>query len=153
MSPLRARQKTTLLLALKLRYNPTGEIGHVALLFIARPRRRCRPRPPDASPAIPPRVRIPSPLTEPPVLVLWLNHQQFSGEPPQTPRVDSGCEPLPCTGSDRRLRLAFLATMRPALDPTGHRVVTPAFLALNKSPNKSCVFSKLTRRAQLPFKP
>jgi hypothetical protein len=31
--------------------------------------------------------------------------------------------------------------------------VTPAFLALNKSPNKSCVFSKLTRRAQLPFKP
>jgi hypothetical protein len=23
----------------------------------------------------------------------------------------------------------------------------------NKSPNKSCVFSKLTRRAQLPFKP
>jgi hypothetical protein len=34
---------------------------------------------------------------------------------------------------------------------TGH--VTPAFLALNKSPNKSCVFSKLNRRAQLPFKP
>jgi hypothetical protein len=31
--------------------------------------------------------------------------------------------------------------------------VTPAFLALNKSPSKSCVFSKLTRRAQLPFKP
>jgi hypothetical protein len=30
--------------------------------------------------------------------------------------------------------------------------VTPAFLALNKSPTKSCVFSKLTRRAQLPFK-
>jgi hypothetical protein len=31
--------------------------------------------------------------------------------------------------------------------------VTPAFLSLNKSPNKSCVFSKPTRRAQLPFKP
>jgi hypothetical protein len=36
---------------------PHGQIGHVALLFIARPRRRRRPRPPDASPAIPPRVR------------------------------------------------------------------------------------------------
>jgi hypothetical protein len=34
----------------------------------------------------------------------------------------SGCELLPYTGSDRRLRLAFHATMRPALDPTGHRV-------------------------------
>jgi hypothetical protein len=32
--------------------------------------------------------------------------------------------------------------------------VTPAFLAPNKSPNKSCVFSKLSSRAQLPpFKP
>jgi hypothetical protein len=28
--------------------------------------------------------------------------------------------------------------------------VTPAFLAPNKSPNKSCVFSKLSSRAQLP---
>jgi hypothetical protein len=35
----------------------------------------------------------------------------------------------------------------------GNGGVTPAFLALNKSPNKSCVFPKLTRRAQLPFKP
>jgi hypothetical protein len=57
-------------------------------------------------------------------MVLWLNQvtQRFCGEPPQTPRVDSGCELLPCTSSDRRLRLAFLATMRPALDPAGHRV-------------------------------
>jgi hypothetical protein len=32
--------------------------------------------------------------------------------------------------------------------------VTSAFLAPNKSPNKSCEFSKLSRRAQLPpFKP
>jgi hypothetical protein len=32
-------------------------------------------------------------------------------------------------------------------------VVTPAFLALNKSPTKSCVISKKPiRRAQLPFK-
>jgi hypothetical protein len=57
MSPLRARQKTTLPLALKLRYNPSGANSHVALLFIARPRRCRRLRPPDASPAIPPRVR------------------------------------------------------------------------------------------------
>jgi hypothetical protein len=57
-------------------------------------------------------------------LVLWLNQvtRWFCGEPPQTPRVDSGREPLPCTVSCPRLRLAFLATMRPALDPAGHRV-------------------------------
>jgi hypothetical protein len=69
-------------------------------------------------------ARIPSPPAQPPVLVLWLNQvtRRFSGEPPQTPRADSGCELLPCTGYDRRLRLAFLATMRPALDPAGHRV-------------------------------
>jgi hypothetical protein len=36
---------------------PQGQIGHVALLFIARLRLRCSPRPPDASHAIPPRVR------------------------------------------------------------------------------------------------
>jgi hypothetical protein len=57
MSPLRASQKTTLPLALKLWYNPQGQIGHVALLFIARPHRRRRPCPPDASPTIPPHVR------------------------------------------------------------------------------------------------
>jgi hypothetical protein len=52
-------------------------------------------------------------------LVLWLNQvtQRFSGEPPQTPLADSGCEPLPYTDSDRRLGLANLATMRLALDP------------------------------------
>jgi hypothetical protein len=44
------------------------------------------------------------------------------GEPPQTPRADSGHEPLPYTSSCPRLRLAFLATMRPPLDPTGHLV-------------------------------
>jgi hypothetical protein len=67
------------------------------------------------------RARIPSPPAEPPVLVLWFNQvtRRFSGEPQQTPCADSGCEPLPCIGADRRLRLAFLATMRPALDPTG----------------------------------
>jgi hypothetical protein len=87
----------------------------------------------DASLAIPTRVlsfeasrraRIPSPLVEPPVWVLWLNQvtKRFCGQLPQTTSADSDHEPLPYTASDRRLRLAFLATMRPALDPAGHRV-------------------------------
>jgi hypothetical protein len=65
------------------------------------------------------RAWTPSPSTEPPVLVLWLNQvtQRFCGEPPQTPRADSGREPLPCTGSSRQLCLAFVAIMRPELDP------------------------------------
>jgi hypothetical protein len=53
-----AWQKTKLPLALKLWYKtPQGHIGHVALLFIARPRNRRSPRPPNASHAIPPLVR------------------------------------------------------------------------------------------------
>jgi hypothetical protein len=104
----------------------------------------------DASLAIPTRVlrfeasrhaRIPSLPAEPPVLVLWLNQvtQRFCGEPPQTPRADSGCEPLPCTVSCSRLRLAFLATMRPALDPVGHRVprVRPTCLSTPRRPRKA----------------
>jgi hypothetical protein len=38
-------------------------------------------------------------------------------------------------------------------DHVVHVGVTPAFLAPNKSPNKSRVFSKLSSRAQLPSKP
>jgi hypothetical protein len=57
MSPLRAKQKTTLPLELKWDTTPQGQIGHVALLFIARSHRCRRLRPPNASPAIPPRVR------------------------------------------------------------------------------------------------
>jgi hypothetical protein len=70
------------------------------------------------------RVRISSPPAEPPVLVLWLNQvtRRFCGEPPQIPHADSSREPLPCTGSCPQLRLAFLATMQPALDPASHRV-------------------------------
>jgi hypothetical protein len=64
-------------------------------------------------------VRIPYSPAEPPVLVLWLNQvtRRFCGELPQTQRADSGCEPLPCTGSDRRLRLAFLPPCGPHLAP------------------------------------
>jgi hypothetical protein len=42
-------------------------------------------------------------------------------------------EPLPCTGSDRRLHLAFLATRRPTLHPAGHRVSSQAYLSLHSS--------------------
>jgi hypothetical protein len=66
MSPLWARQKTTQPLALSCDTTPQGKIGHVALLFIARPRHRRRPRPLDASPVISPRVR---------------RHQSFSTRP------------------------------------------------------------------------
>jgi hypothetical protein len=78
-------------------------------------------------------------------LVLWLNQvtQRFLGEPLQTPRADSSCEPLPYTGSDRRLRLAFLTTMRPALDPAGHRVprVRPTCLSTPRRPRRHRPFA------------
>jgi hypothetical protein len=104
----------------------------------------------DASLAIPMRVlrfkasrrtRIPSPPAEPPVLVLWLNQvsRRFFGESLQNPHADSGREPLPYTGSYPRLRLALLATMRTALDPTGHRVpqAEPTFLSTPRKPRKA----------------
>jgi hypothetical protein len=71
------------------------------------------------------RAQISSPPVKHPVLVLWLNQvtRQFYGELSQTPRAESGREPLPYTSSGPRLRLAFIATMRPTLDPAGHRVV------------------------------
>jgi hypothetical protein len=70
--------------------------------------------------------------------VAQLSNRRFYGEPPQTPRADSGREPLPCTGSCPRLRLAFLATMRPALDPAGHRVpqAEPTCLSTPQRPRK-----------------
>jgi hypothetical protein len=90
------------------------------------------------------RARIPSPPAEPPVLVLWLNQvtRWFFGEPPQTPRADSGRESLPYTGSCPRLHLAFLATMRPALDPAGHWVpqAEPTCLSTPWRPCKSKTF-------------
>jgi hypothetical protein len=86
------------------------------------------------------RAQIPFLPAEPPVLVLWLNQVTwpFCGEPLRTPRADFGCEPLPCTGSDRWLRLAFLVTMRLALDPAGHRVprVRPTCLSTPRRPRK-----------------
>jgi hypothetical protein len=84
---------------------------------------------------------IPSPPAEPPVLVVWLDQvtRQFCGEPPQTPRVDFDREPLPCTGFDQRLRLDFLATMRFALNPAGHRVPRsePTCLYTPRRPRKA----------------
>jgi hypothetical protein len=91
------------------------------------------------------RAWIPSPPAKPLVLVLLLNQvtPQFCGEPPQTPRANSGCEPLPYTDSDRRLRLAFLATMRPTVDPAGHRVprVRPTCLSTPRRPHKHRPFA------------
>jgi hypothetical protein len=69
-------------------------------------------------------------------------NRRFYGEPPQTQRADSGREPLPCTGSCPRLRLAFLATMRPAVDPAGHRVpqAEPTCLSTPRRPRKAKIF-------------
>jgi hypothetical protein len=87
------------------------------------------------------RARIASPPVEPQVLVLCLNQvtRRFCGEPQQTPYADYGREPLPCTDSDQRLCLAFLATMRPALDPTGHQVprAEPTCLSTPRRPRKA----------------
>jgi hypothetical protein len=106
---------------------PLGQIGHVALLFIRWSRLRRSSHPPDAMQSRhisvdiedSQRAQIPSPPAEPLVLVLWLNQvtRQFCGEPPQTPRADSGPEPLPCTDSCPRLSLAFLAPCGPHLTP------------------------------------
>jgi hypothetical protein len=56
------------------------------------------------------RARIPSPPAEPPVLVLWLNQvtRRFCSESLQTPRADTGREPLPCTDSVHDFVLLFL---------------------------------------------
>jgi hypothetical protein len=129
---------------------PQGHIVHVALLFIARSQHCGRQRPPDAGPVILPRGRrhrsfsaCPDPVTAHRAFGLGFVAQPSNpmvlGEPLQTPRADSGCEPLPCTGSDRRLCLAFLATMRPALDPAGHRVtrVRPTCLSTAQRPSKA----------------
>jgi hypothetical protein len=120
----------------------------------------------DASLAIPARVllfevsrhaQISSPITEAPVLVLWLNQvtRRLCAKPPQTPRVDSGREPLPCTGSCPRLHLAFLATMRPALDPAGHRVprAEPTCLSTFRRPRKAWIFRARSSFAPMQIKP
>jgi hypothetical protein len=150
MSPLRPRQKTTLPLALKLRYNPSGAnrscstpLHHTAtpLPQTTSSRQALRSRHGFVGIEASWRARVPSPHAKPSVLVLWLNQvtRRFSGEPPQTPHAESGREPLPCTGSGRRLRLAFLAIMRPALDPAGHRVprVRPTCLSTPRWPRKA----------------
>jgi hypothetical protein len=149
MSPFWARQKTTLPQALKLSYNPSGanrscstplHRTHTVAADRVLPTQVLLSRHASAGIEASRRARIPSPPAEPPVLVLWLNQvtQRSSGELPQTPRADSGREPLPYTSSGRRLRLAFLATMRPALDPPNHRVprVRPTCLSTPRRPRK-----------------
>jgi hypothetical protein len=76
------------------------------------------------------RAWIPSLPAEPPVLVLWLHQvtRRICGEPPQTLRADFGREPLPCTGSCPRLRLAFLAPCGPHLTPLATRSLESGLL-------------------------
>jgi hypothetical protein len=150
INSLRARQKTTLPIALKLWYSPSvanrscntplhrtvTPLPHRVL-----PTQALRSCDTSAGIKASQRARILSPPAEPPVLVLWLNQVTwwFSGELPQTLRADSGREPLPGTGSGRRLRLTFLATMRPALDLVGHRAprVRPTCLSIPRRPRKA----------------
>jgi hypothetical protein len=106
-------QKTKIPLKSKLGYTPTK--GTLGICLCSTIRRMPDDRPSrslDASLAIPMRV--------------------FRFEA-------SGCEPLPYTGSGRGLRLAFLATMQPALDPTGHQVprVRPTCLSTPRRPRKA----------------
>jgi hypothetical protein len=93
--------------------------GHVVAADRVLPTQVLRSRHASAGIEASRRARVPSWPAKPPVLVLWLKQvtRRFSGELRQTPRADSGRELLPCTGSCRRLRLDFLATMRLALDP------------------------------------
>jgi hypothetical protein len=129
---------------------PQGQIGHVALLFIARPRRRRSPRPPDAILAIPPRVHRHQSFSSrlDPVSALRASDLGFVVQPSNPkvlwltaakPPADYGREPLPCTSSYPRLRLAFLATMRLALDHAGHRVpqAEPTCLSTPWRPRKA----------------
>jgi hypothetical protein len=144
-------RKTKILLKPKVGYTPTKDTLGICLCSTIEQMLGDRPsRSLDASLAIPMCVlcfeasrhaRIPSPPAEPPVLILRLNQVTglFCGEPPQTPLADFGCELPPCIGSCPRLRLAFLATMRPALDPAGHRVsrLRPTCLSTPRRPRKA----------------
>jgi hypothetical protein len=144
-------RKTKIPLKPKLGYTPTkGTLGICLRSTIGRMPGDRPSHSLDASLAIPTRVlhfeasrraRIPSSPAEPPVLVLCLNQvtRRFYGEPLQTPHVDYGREPLPCTSSCPKFCFAFLATMRPALDPASHRVprVRPPCLSTPRRPRKA----------------
>jgi hypothetical protein len=119
--------------------NPQGHIGHVALLsshghaFAADrvlPTQALRSRHMSAGIEASRRAWILSLPDEPPILVFWLNQvtRRFCSEPPQTPRADFSREPLPCIGSRPRLRLGFLATMRPHLTSPATRSLKPRLL-------------------------
>jgi hypothetical protein len=58
-------------------------MGHIALIIVARPRHRRRPRPPDASPTIPPRVRKHRSFSarSDPVSARWASNLCFVAKP------------------------------------------------------------------------
>jgi hypothetical protein len=130
---------------MKVRYTPQRARWNSRRSTIGRMSGNRTPLSLNASLAIPMRVlrfevsrraRISSLSVESSVLALWLNQgtRRFCGEPPQTlqtqcslhanpthdlaatlSRLDLGFEAQPRNST--RLRLVFLATMRPALDP------------------------------------
>jgi hypothetical protein len=96
------------------RYTPSGQDGQVVIYLHRAATRlpqsassRRKPHHPAACPRTSKhlgikasrRTQIPFLLAESPVLVLWLSQvtRGLCGEPPQTPRADSGREPLPYT--------------------------------------------------------
>jgi hypothetical protein len=138
-------------------YQSSSSHGHAVATDRVLPTQALRSRHVSADIEASRRARIPSLPAEPPVLVLWLNQvtRRFSGESPQTPRADSGREPLPCTSSCPRLRLAFLPTMRPALEPAGHRVprVSPTCLFTPRRPRKAQTFCAHSSPSPTQIKP
>jgi hypothetical protein len=76
------------------------------------------------------RAKIPSPPTEPSVLVLWLNQvtRRFCGEPPQTSCAGSGREPLPYTAPVHDFVLLFLPPCDSHLTPLATRSLEPSLL-------------------------
>jgi hypothetical protein len=117
-------------------------MGHVALIFIARPRRRRRPRPLDASPTIPPRVRRhqsfsvrPDPVSAPPPPSLrsWFCGstqvtRRFCGEPQQTPRATPIMNRYPAPAPVHDFVLLFLPPCGPHLTPLATGSLNPSLL-------------------------
>jgi hypothetical protein len=145
---------------------PQGQIGHVALLFIARPNHCRRPRPPDASPAIPPHIlRQWSFSAHPdPVSTRRASGLGFVAQP-SNPTVfwwttaNPACRLQLWAATLHRLQSmtssCFSCHMRPALDPAGHRVprVRPTCLSTPRRPRKAQTFRAHSSLAPMQIKP
>jgi hypothetical protein len=118
---------------------PQGQIGHVALLFIARPRRHRSPCPSDASPTIPPRVRRhrsflarPYPVSARRAsglgFVAQPSNRRFCGEPPQTPLQTSVVSRYPAQAPVHDFVLLFLPPCGLHLTPLATGSLKPSLL-------------------------